>query len=33
MWNILYTALPDKSGTSSWNLEMSVPGIVVLDYP
>jgi len=26
--NILHTALPDMSGTSSWNLEMSVPGTV-----
>ena len=35
MWNIVHTALPDKSGTSSWNLEMSVPGTVfwmTLDY-
>jgi hypothetical protein len=35
MCNILHTALPDKSGTSSWNLEMSVPGTVfwiTLDY-
>jgi hypothetical protein len=35
MWNILHTAVPDKSGTSSWNLEMSVPSTVfwtTLDY-
>jgi len=35
LWNILHTALPVKSGTSSWNLEMSVPGTVfwiTLDY-
>jgi hypothetical protein len=35
MWNIVHTALPDKSGTSSWNLQMCVPGTVIwiiLDY-
>ena len=33
MWNILHTAVPDKSGTSSWNLEMSVPGTVFCITP